>query len=261
MKRAEKRVRHPRAELTKSGFVYVTSNIGSFGEQAYKIGRAAVMERIIEPGGGQRALPIDVHDMLYCDNAPQLETALHQLYAERRLNLVNARREFHCALNPFDRTKFSISARRGLPGAFRYRPRTQPIGVLRSHFTVDAVLLLTIWIFGRDENDGAFPWLSDRNVGRSGITVISDAFQLRFPKEPAPQGESQAWDRVRGGAGVVLPALLARSAIRRSRTVRGRWLGGRPALFGHLRSQGGRRGRDSASRHPVEIDEGGDPIV
>jgi hypothetical protein len=33
--------------------------------------------------------------MLYSDNAPDLETSLHHLFEERRLNLVNARREFY----------------------------------------------------------------------------------------------------------------------------------------------------------------------
>ena len=65
-----------------------------------------------------------------------------------------------------------------------------------------------------------------RRVAQSGITVISDALQLRSSEEQTSQVESQAWYWVRGGAGVVLPALLARSAIRRSGAVSGHWLGG-----------------------------------
>ncbi len=87
-----------RAQLTKSGFVYVISNIGSFGEKVYKIGmtrRMEPMDRIIELGGASVPFPFDLHAMLYSDNAPDLEAALHQLFAERRLNLVNARREFY----------------------------------------------------------------------------------------------------------------------------------------------------------------------
>jgi uncharacterized DUF497 family protein len=65
-------------------------------------------------------------------------------------------------------------------------------------------------------------------VAQSGITVISDALQLRFSEERTSQGESQAEHRVRGGAGVVLEALLARSAIRRSRAVSAvGWVGDR----------------------------------
>jgi multidrug efflux pump subunit AcrA (membrane-fusion protein) len=87
-----------RAQLTKSGFVYVISNIGSFGEKVYKIGmtrRLEPMERIVELGGASVPFPFDLHAMLYSDNAPELETGLHHLFADRRVNLVNARREFY----------------------------------------------------------------------------------------------------------------------------------------------------------------------
>src|ERR1035437_5082359 len=55
--------------------------------------------------------------------------------------------------------------------------------------------------------------------------------QLRSSEERTSPRESQARHRVRGGAGVVLEALLARSAIRRSRAVSGRRLGGWPVVF------------------------------
>jgi chromosome segregation ATPase len=87
-----------RAQVTKSGFVYVISNIGSFGEKVYKIGmtrRMEPMERILELGGASVPFPFDLHAMLYSDNAPELENSLHQLFAERRLNRVNPRREFY----------------------------------------------------------------------------------------------------------------------------------------------------------------------
>jgi hypothetical protein len=87
-----------RAQLTKSGFVYVISNIGSFGEHVFKIGmtrRLEPMERIDELGGASVPFPYDLHAMLYSDNAPALETAFHQLFEERRVNLVNSRREFY----------------------------------------------------------------------------------------------------------------------------------------------------------------------
>jgi len=87
-----------RAQLTKSGFVYVISNMGSFGEKVFKIGmtrRLEPMERIIELGGASVPFPFDLHAMLYSDNAPELENALHQLFVQRRLNMVNPRREFY----------------------------------------------------------------------------------------------------------------------------------------------------------------------
>ncbi len=86
-----------RAQLTKSGFVYVISNIGSFGETVYKIGmtrRLEPMDRIYELSGAAVPFPYDLHAMLYSDDAPALEYAMHQLFRDRRLNMVNARREF-----------------------------------------------------------------------------------------------------------------------------------------------------------------------
>lgn len=87
-----------RAQLTKSGFVYVISNVGSFGERVYKIGltrRLEPMERVYELGDASVPFPFDLHAMLYSDNAPELENSLHQLLEERRFNLVNPRREFY----------------------------------------------------------------------------------------------------------------------------------------------------------------------
>jgi hypothetical protein len=87
-----------RAQLTKSGFVYVISNIGSFGERVYKIGmtrRLEPMDRIYELGDASVPFPFDLHAMLYSDNAPELEGYLHQHFEERRINLVNRRREFY----------------------------------------------------------------------------------------------------------------------------------------------------------------------
>jgi len=87
-----------RAQLTKSGFVYVISNPGSFGEHVCKIGmtrRLEPQERIDELGDASVPFPFDIHAMLYSDNAPELEAALHELVDERRLNLVNPRKEFY----------------------------------------------------------------------------------------------------------------------------------------------------------------------
>ena len=86
-----------RAQLTKSGFVYVISNIGSFGERVFKIGmtrRLEPMDRIYELSGASVPFPYDLHAMLYSDDAPGLEHELHRLFQDRRLNRINARREF-----------------------------------------------------------------------------------------------------------------------------------------------------------------------
>ena len=81
----------------RAGFVYVISNIGSFGEGVYKIGmtrRLDPMERIYELGDASVPFMFDVHAMIFSDDAPQLESALHQAFADRRVNRVNPRREY-----------------------------------------------------------------------------------------------------------------------------------------------------------------------
>lgn len=87
-----------RAQLTKSGFVYIISNIGSFGEGVFKIGmtrRLEPMDRVHELGDASVPFAFDLHAMLYSDNAPELEGALHKEFISRQLNLVNARKEFY----------------------------------------------------------------------------------------------------------------------------------------------------------------------
>jgi hypothetical protein len=87
-----------RAELTKSGFVYVISNIGSFGELVFKIGmtrRMEPLERVYELGSASVPFPFDVHAMIFTDNAPDLENALHHHFEGRRINLANPRKEFY----------------------------------------------------------------------------------------------------------------------------------------------------------------------
>jgi hypothetical protein len=85
------------AQLTKSGHVYIISNIGSFGEDVYKIGmtrRLEPMDRVRELGDASVPFGFDVHALVYSDNAPELENALHKKFADNRLNLINNRREF-----------------------------------------------------------------------------------------------------------------------------------------------------------------------
>jgi hypothetical protein len=86
-----------RAQLTKSGHVYVISNIGSFGDGCFKIGltrRLDPMERVWELGDASVPFDFDVHAMIFSENAPELEGRLHRHFAERRVNRVNARKEF-----------------------------------------------------------------------------------------------------------------------------------------------------------------------
>mgnify|MGYP003808613317 FL=1 len=85
------------AEQTKKGFVYVISNIGSFGENIYKIGMTRRLEpeiRIRELSSASVPFVFDVHAMILSDNAPELENTLHKKFDGKRVNLVNNRKEF-----------------------------------------------------------------------------------------------------------------------------------------------------------------------
>ena len=87
-----------RAQLTKSGFVYVISNEGSFGSAVVKIGmtrRMEPMDRVKELGDASVPFPFDLHAMMFSEDAPALEQALHDHFAERRVNLINPRKEFY----------------------------------------------------------------------------------------------------------------------------------------------------------------------
>lgn len=85
------------AEMTKSGYVYVISNIGSFGDEVVKIGltrRLDPNDRVKELGDASVPFGFDTHAMVYSDEAPALEKALHHEFSERRINISNMRKEF-----------------------------------------------------------------------------------------------------------------------------------------------------------------------
>lgn len=85
------------AQQTKHGTVYVISNIGSFGENIYKIGltrRDNPMERVDELGDASVPFKFDVHAFIESDNAPQLEYDLHEKFKNKSVNRVNYRKEF-----------------------------------------------------------------------------------------------------------------------------------------------------------------------
>lgn len=82
----------------RAGYVYIISNIGSFGENVYKIGmtrRLNPMERVDELGDASVPFKFDVHALIFSDDAPTLETALHHAFENRKVNMVNTRREFY----------------------------------------------------------------------------------------------------------------------------------------------------------------------
>jgi hypothetical protein len=85
------------AQLTKTGHVYVISNIGSFGENVFKVGmtrRLEPLDRVRELGDASVPFPFDVHMMISCDDAPSLENALHVELRRHSINRINPRKEF-----------------------------------------------------------------------------------------------------------------------------------------------------------------------
>lgn len=85
------------AQQTRCGYVYVISNIGSFGEGIYKIGmtrRIDPMMRVRELGDASVPFPFDVHAMIYTEDAPGLESHLHKVFDLYKLNTLNWRKEY-----------------------------------------------------------------------------------------------------------------------------------------------------------------------
>ncbi|ACA84382.1 GIY-YIG nuclease family protein [Shewanella woodyi] len=86
-----------RAQETKQGHVYVISNIGSFGEDILKIGmtrRMDPMDRVKELSDASVPFTFDVHALIESDDAPNLESTLHKVFDDKRVNKVNRRKEY-----------------------------------------------------------------------------------------------------------------------------------------------------------------------
>ncbi|WP_446897482.1 DUF4041 domain-containing protein [Clostridium sp. LBM24168] len=86
-----------REKNTRAGYVYIISNIGSFGENVYKIGmtrRLEPNERVRELGDASVPFKFDIHAMIFSEDAPALENALHKKFDDRRVNKINTRKEF-----------------------------------------------------------------------------------------------------------------------------------------------------------------------
>ena len=85
---------------SRAGYVYVISNIGSFGERMVKIGmtrRLDPMDRVRELGDASVPFKFDVHALFFSDDAVSVETELHHRFADKRVNRINTRREFFYA--------------------------------------------------------------------------------------------------------------------------------------------------------------------
>lgn len=115
----------------KAGHVYIISNLGSFGENVFKVGmtrRQDPMDRVQELGNASVPFPFDVHSFIFTEDAVGLEAALHRELNDRRVNKVNLRKEyFNVTLDEieelvykyhptaeFNRTMLAEEYRRGL---------------------------------------------------------------------------------------------------------------------------------------------------
>lgn len=96
----EEKIIDYREQNAKAGYVYVISNIGAFGENVYKIGmtrRLEPMDRVDELGDASVPFSFDVHALIFSDNAPVLESKLHEHFYSTRINKLNNRKEFFYA--------------------------------------------------------------------------------------------------------------------------------------------------------------------
>lgn len=94
---AEKKEEIIHLQNGKAGTVYIISNLGAFGENVFKVGmtrRQEPQERVDELGDASVPFRFDVHSFIFSEDAVALETKLHTILNEKRLNKVNLRKEF-----------------------------------------------------------------------------------------------------------------------------------------------------------------------
>ena len=85
------------AQITKDGYIYVISNLGSFGDGTVKIGmtrRLEPMDRVKELGDASVPFKFDVHTLTFVGDAPKVEKMLHRKFHDKRVNEENYRKEF-----------------------------------------------------------------------------------------------------------------------------------------------------------------------
>lgn len=138
------------AQQTKRGHVYIISNIGSFGEQVYKIGmtrRLEPVDRIKELGDASVPFQFDIHAMIYSEDAPTLENELHKAFANKKVNMLNYRKEFFkVTLDEIEKKTKEIGLEtefHRLPEAMEYRETLAILEKLNStveHKTLDQVI-------------------------------------------------------------------------------------------------------------------------
>lgn len=93
----EKKEEITRLQNGRAGYVYIISNIGSFGDNVFKIGmtrRLNPQDRVDELGDASVPFKFDVHSFIFSDSAVELEQKLHTILEKNRVNKINLRKEF-----------------------------------------------------------------------------------------------------------------------------------------------------------------------
>ena len=106
------------AQQTRKGNIYIISNVGSFGEEVYKVGmtrRLEPLDRIWELSDASVPFDFDVHAMIPSEDAPALKNLLHTEFDDLRINKVNFRKEFFRV--PLERVRSLITAK-GIQASF-----------------------------------------------------------------------------------------------------------------------------------------------
>jgi hypothetical protein len=134
------------AQQTKRGHVYIISNIGSFGENVYKIGmtrRLEPVDRVKELGDASVPFQFDIHAMIYSDEAPTLENELHKAFTNKKVNMLNYRKEFfNVTLDEIENKVKEIGLEAEfsrLPEAMEYRETLAILEKLNSQVTPKTV--------------------------------------------------------------------------------------------------------------------------
>ena len=96
----------------KAGYVYIISNLGSFGDKMFKIGmtrRIDPQDRVDELGSASVPFKFDVHSFIFSEDAVSLESELHKRLDDRRVNKINMRKEFfHCSIEELEKLVLEI---------------------------------------------------------------------------------------------------------------------------------------------------------
>ncbi len=84
-------------QITRKVHVYIISNVGSSGENVYKIGmirRKEPVVRVVELCVASVPFGFDIHAMVYIEDAPAFENNLHKEFEKFQMNKINLRKEF-----------------------------------------------------------------------------------------------------------------------------------------------------------------------